>query len=70
MNHPKRVRVLGPLIPLAVLLVASLPGCGGGGGDSLKASDGTALKTPDDVLKEAMAKGAPAPKAPGPAKAP
>jgi len=56
----KRARLLLLPIPLVVVLLSVLPGCGGDG-DPMKASDGTPKKTPSEVLKEAKEQAATTP---------
>jgi hypothetical protein len=59
MEWLKRAGVRILLIPLAVILLSSLPGCGDSC-DPMKTSDGTPRKTPSEVLKEAKEKAGPA----------
>ncbi len=53
----KRARLLLLVTPLLMNAMVFVPGCGESG-DPLTASDGTPLKRPSEILKEAQAKNA------------
>ena len=56
MRMLKRGSALRVLIPVFLAVSFALPGCGGSPDDlSRAASEGTALKTPSDVLRESNA---------------
>ena len=58
MEGLRRARAVVHLMPVAVTLLASLPGCGGDTDDLSRGRDPNTLKTPGDVLKAAQAKNA------------